>query len=272
MTPNDTDSILTFIIPVRHPDNSRNWSCLKSNLSQTIKSIAGQDSNLWKAVIVANEGADLPAVPQGVEIKWVTFSPNRLHEQGSADDEQFFDAFRIDKGRRVLAGMLHARPRGHVMIVDDDDFVSCRLATFVAKNRECPGWHLAAGWVWRESGKIAYLSPNFNKLCGTSHIIRADLYKLPQALDEAPDVYVRRMLGSHRFIEDYLSDAGSPLRPLPFPGAVYRVGHPGSFIRSKGILRQFFINRNSLKSPLDVIRDLSCIHVVTGAFRKEFFG
>ena len=50
--------MLTFIIPVRHQDNARDWTLLKANLSQTAASIAGQTHPGWRALVVANEGAN----------------------------------------------------------------------------------------------------------------------------------------------------------------------------------------------------------------------
>ncbi len=121
---------ITFIIPIRHQLNAKNWSELRANLTQTVKSIANQDFDGWRAIIVANHGADLPPLPPGFTVERVDFPPNRLHEQGNADKQSFYDAFRIDKGRRVLAGMLRAKPSDYFMIVDDDDFVSNRLSRF----------------------------------------------------------------------------------------------------------------------------------------------
>ena len=113
---------LTFLIPVRHPNNSPDWSRLKANLEQTIASIAGQTHHDWRAVIIANAGSDLPALPAQVEVEWVDFSPNVLHDKGTASRDEVLDAFRMDKGRRVLKGMLRARDSRFFMIVDDDDF------------------------------------------------------------------------------------------------------------------------------------------------------
>ena len=42
------------------------------------------------------------------------------------------------------------------------------------------------------------------------------------------DKKVKDMLGSHRRIRDILKSKGVPLQPLPFRGAVYRVGNAGS--------------------------------------------
>jgi hypothetical protein len=226
----------------------------------------------WKAVIVANYGADLPELPDGFEVKRVDFPPNPLYLQGTADKESFYEAVRIDKGRRILAGMLHAGQMGHVMIVDDDDFVSRRLTSFVARSPDANGWYIRDGYIWSDGGKFLYRYTDFSRLCGTSHIIRSDLYKLPLTFEEAEDAYIRRMLGSHIFIHDHLDTEGTPLASLPFPGAVYRTGHPGAHSRSSGIMSQFFFHRWLLKRPLELIRRFSRLRFKNRAVEKEFFG
>src|SRR3990170_8446327 len=90
--------LVTFIIPVRHQDNARDWSALKANLAQTVASIANQTHGDWRGIIVANEGADLPDLPERVGVERVNFPPNDMHELGKASVEDFRDAFRADKG------------------------------------------------------------------------------------------------------------------------------------------------------------------------------
>ncbi len=265
-------NILTFVIPVRHQDNARDWPRLKDNLSQTIKSISNQDSEGWKAVIVANHGADLPGMPAEFSVKRVDFPPNKLHVQGSASVEAFRDAVRSDKGRRILAGMLHAGPMGHVMVVDDDDFISRRLTSFVARHRDENGWYIRDGYIWSNNGRLLYRYSNFSHLCGTSHIVRSDLYGIPNSLETADDDYFRRALGSHVFIQGDLEAKGTPLQPLPFPGAVYRTGHGESHSRSNSILRQYFIKKSLLGRPAEFLRRLACLKVKSDKMEREFFG
>ena len=263
---------LTFIIPVRHQENSKDWSRLRSNLEQTIRSIAAQDCDAWRAIIVANHGADLPEVPAGFSVARVDFPPNRMHEQGDATKEEFFKAFRRDKGRRVLAGLLHAGELSHVMIVDDDDFVSRRLASFVSQNGSANGWFLREGYVWSDGGRLLYLFSDFSRLCGTSHIVRADLYQIPKHFDDAQEDFIQEMLGSHIFLHDRLDRSGTPLAPLPFVGAVYRIGHPGAHSRSKGIIGQFFIKKALLKRPHELIKRIFRVKSLNADVTQEFFG
>lgn len=263
--------LLTFIIPVRHQDNARDWNLLKTNLSQTIASIANQDHDGWQAIIVANEGADLPPLPDKFQVEPVTFPPNQLHERGDTSLEVFHDAFRLDKGRRVLRGMLRSRQSRFFMLVDDDDFVSTRIAGFVAKHTDSNGWRVDQGYIW-DGGHVLFRTNSFNHLCGTSLIVRADLYQLPERFEDASHEWMKTMLGSHRRIGEILAEAGTPLSPLPFPGAIYRVGHPGSHSRMPGVFEKYFWNREALRHPLATIKNLFRLKPFDHRLRQEFLG
>jgi hypothetical protein len=263
---------LTFIVPVRHQDNAKDWSRLKANLTQTLASISNQTSGSWKAIVVANEGADLPALPKNVEALRVTFPPNTLHEKGNATQEEFYEAFRMDKGRRVLAAMLAAESTSHFMIVDDDDLVSGRLAEFVARNPLSNGWVVKQGYVWTDQGSMLFAHPNVNSLCGSTLIVRAALYGLPATASGWPDERIAKLLGSHRQIADHLSQAGTPLEALPFPGTIYRIGHAGNHSGKGGIADEFFWNRRYLRRPWSLGKNLLMLRPITRETRQEFFG
>lgn len=266
--------MLTFVIPVRHPANSKNWPQLKRLLEQTAVAISRQDSDQWRAVVVANTGADLPPLPARFEVKRVDFPPNPKHELGKdeAEKEAVYDAFRFDKGRRVLAGMLHLRDSDYFMIVDDDDFVSCKLARFVADHGGASGWYIQNGYVWTDGGRGLFVHPNFHKYCGTSHIVRADLMELPQTFEQAEPTYIKQMLGSHLFLERHLHESGNPLSPLPFVGAVYRIGHPGAHSKSASLWRTFVFQKSFAKRPWVILRNVLRMRVVTPRLRREYFG
>jgi hypothetical protein len=265
-------NILTFVIPVRHQDSVKNWQRIKKHLSETITSIASQDQDGWKGVIVANHGAELPDLPQGFEVKRVDFPPNQIPEVGSVPNEVIYEATRIDKGRRILAGMLHAGEMGHVMIVDNDDFVSRQLTSFVAARPQSNGWYFRDGYVWGDGGKILFLFPDFSHLCGTSHIVRADLYQLPSSFEVADETYIKRMLGSHLFLHDHLNATGNPLEPLPFTGAIYRTNHPESNSHSGGTLTKYFFRKQMLTNPTVLYSRVRRLHLKTRRIEREFMG
>lgn len=264
--------MMTFIIPVRHPANSSNWGRLKRNLTETVRSIAAQTHSDWRAIIVANEGSDLPPLPSRFDIEWVTFAPNDRHAISSGTREEVLDAFRFDKGRRVLRGMLRARNSRFFMIVDDDDLVSRHIVAHAAEHPDANGWTVDSGYVWNDGGILLYRHSQLHHICGTSLIIRATLYKLPKTFAEATPEYVKTMLGGHRCIAALFVEKGTPLSPLPFIGAIYRVGHTGSHSQSRGVLFQFVFTLATLLRPHDLMRNLTRLRLVDRSVRGEFFG
>jgi len=265
-------TLVTFVIPVRHQANSKDWIKLKANLTQTIASIASQTDPNWRAVIVANEGADLPNVPNGFNVVRVDFPPNEMYEQQGNDKEIFYDAVRLDKGRRVLKGMLHVRDTAFYMTVDDDDFVSNSLVSYVAQNKNANGWKINDGYVWGDGGKLLYIHHDFANFCGTSLIISSDLYTLPDSFENASDEYIKTMLGSHVKISKILADKGTPLSSLPFLGAVYRIGHAGAHSKSPSLIKKYFFNKYLMIRPHKLLRNLLNLRYVGKTFKQQYFG
>ncbi len=263
---------LTFVIPVRHQENARDWPALKGRLAETLCSIASQTSGNWRAYVVANHGADLPPLPPRISAVWVDFPPNDMHELGKAGHDAFYDAFRWDKGRRVLSGMLAAGDTRFLMIVDDDDFVSNQLVGFVKQHPDANGWKIDRGYVWSEGGGLMLEHNNFHYLCGSSLIVRRDVYGLPPSLEAADVDWVKDWLGSHIRIGDMLENAGKPLAMLPFRGAVYRVGHAGSHSRASGILDDYVFNASLLARPRELLRNIRNLRRLTPKLRRAFFG
>ena len=263
---------VTFIIPVRHQDNAADWPNLKSNLAQTLASIAAQSDKDWRCLIVANEGADLPPLPAQVEVVWVQFPPNRLHDLKSQPREQALDAFRFDKGRRVLSGMLAAGDSAYFMIVDDDDFVSRRIVAQARAHDGSRGWTITRGYVWNDGGSLLLQHDDFNHICGTSLIVRSDLYKLPATFEDASEDFIKEMLGSHYAVADRLERAGTPLEPLPFRGAVYRVANPGSHSQTPDLMRRYVMTSSNIRRPWRLAGALSRLRPRTARLKREFFG
>jgi glycosyltransferase involved in cell wall biosynthesis len=263
---------LGFIIPVRHQDNSSDWNSLIENLKQTMDSINNQSDPDWKCVIVANEGARLPELPPKFEVKRVDFPPNEFHERGTVDLETFRDVFRLDKGKRVLEGMKHAKDSRYFMIVDDDDLVHRDLVEFAKNNSDKNGWFIKRGLVWNSGGNLLMLHNNFHRFCGTSHIVRSDLIDLEINQKDNNHEYIKRILGSHMSIEQELSASGNMIDPLPFHGAIYRVGHSNAHSKSPRIFRTFIANKNTLKSPKTLIKSIIKLRLLTRKIKDIYFG
>lgn len=262
--------LLTFVIPVRHPDNAQDWSALCERLSQTIASISAQTHDEWRCVIVANDGAKLPYLPEKFSVERVSFPPNPAYDLRKDNREAAYDAVRLDKGRRILAGMLAARDSDYFMIVDDDDFISARLVDYVAKHRGGYGWKIHQGFIWGEGGRLMMGYDYFYHFCGTSMIIRSDLFGLPERFEDCPEEFLKVMLGSHKRIMGILEERGTPLERLPFRGAIYRIGHRGAHSKSAGVLMGHIFCWDSLIKPRKMARNLLRLCTVNDAVRAEF--
>lgn len=217
--------MLGFVTSLRHPLNSSNYARVEELLHATLASWTRQDHAGWLGVVVGNRqpGGELP---DGVEFVQVDFEPPSV-VQGPRTG---IPAVLRDKGTKLAVGLNAARARGasHIMFVDADDFVSKHLASFVAAHQGEPGWTITHGWRYNsERRAIREHAGDFHLQCGSSHIVRADLYPDPvlPTRPTQPDLYnaygdrLERWIGSHMFIHEDL-----PLAALPFHGALYQVG------------------------------------------------
>lgn len=265
--------MLTFVTPVRHHATATNWRAVRARMAVTLRSLRAQDDGRWNAVVVANAGADLPHDLTRCDVVRVDFPPNTLDRNGPP--EALWHAIRADKGRRVLAGLLHARAtgmlRGHVMVVDYDDVVSRRLAGFVAAHPKAHGWYVNAGYTFSGTRLLVSYPREFFELCGTSHIVRADLLNLPAGPADASEAYISRTLGSHKFIKRDLDEQGTPLAPLPFAGAIYRMGHGDAASGSSSMVR-YSLRKESVGRPLALARQLAKFRYMGPRLAREFFG
>ena len=191
----------------------------------------------------------------------VDLPANPRHDDIS-DRELFYEHVQLDKGRRLLAGMLAAGPTGYFMLVDDDDFVHRDIAGFVEDNFGGNGWVLRSGYVWNDGGRLLFLHPKFSMTCGTSHIARSDLYRLPGSARRrrrrVPPVDARQPQ-AHR---EAAGGTRHTAFELPFPGAVYRVGHSGSHSRSTAILPTYVLKRSVLADPWRLARALGRLRLL----------
>ena len=264
--------MLTFVIPVRHHESVDDWPAVVDRMAETLRSVASQSVEDWECVVVANRGTPLPPMPRGCRVVEVGTPHAPLPTvTGAADQHARDEAVRSDKGHRILAGLLEARPTGHVMVVDYDDLVHHHLAELSAALPDRNGWFADQGYCY--DGHLLYKVPSgFNTLCGTSLIVRADLLRLPRDAVSVDEAWVRRWLGSHMFLREDLAAAGTPLAPLPFPGAIYRVGHQGSTSGTSTSIRRWFFRRRLVLTPHVLIARLLNLRRVAPAVRAIYFG
>jgi len=260
---------LVFIVPVRHQLSVRDWESARRNLAETLASISQQTTRNWECVVVANRGADLPPMPPGCVARFVDFPLNALPDR-ERDREAFYEAVRLDKGLRVFEAFKDLAPDQYVMIVDFDDFVSRRIAAHVAGRDSRSGWLVERGYV-HSGSSYCFERDGFHRLCGTSLIIRADKIGTLRTADGAIDEReVRRRLGSHILFKDELQASAEPLAPLPFPGAVYRVGNPDSTSGARALFKAMTPLGMARREPGRFLAGLLKYRRVTRELAEEF--
>jgi hypothetical protein len=237
--------LIAFVTSLRHPLNSDDYPRVEALLQDTLRSLTAQDHPDFAVFVVGNKVPGFP-MPDKAHFVTVDFPPPIL-TRGPRTPR---DVFVWDKGTKIGVGLLAARAVApdHVMIVDADDFVHRGLAGFVAQHPAAPGWVITNGYVYSRARQTFQRQRRFNRVCGTSHVVRYDAYAVPDRLDaqasqaQVADGYGERLhhvLGAHHDAVTWFSDNGMPLARLPFRGAVYQVdtgeNHSGYSLRGASV-------------------------------------
>lgn len=264
--------IINFIIPIRHQDSADNWQALVNNLQQLINSIKNQTSPNWHCTIICNTGADIPSFDdQKITVLNVDFPVNKLYEINTDDLESHYEAIRADKGKRILTGLINNNCE-FVMFVDDDDLLHHKIVEYVEHNIDENGWYFDDGFIWREGSLSVVKRSGFNHICGTSHIVKANLLTVNSTFEANNLSYIKTMFGSHIHLSNELKKQGKPLKKLPFIGAIYRIGHTDAHSKSTGIYQLFIKHKPRLVQVRELLLLLLNYRVLNNKRRKQYFG
>jgi hypothetical protein len=211
--------MLAMVTSLRHPHNSNDYRRVERLLYESVTSWLRQTDDRFVIIVVGNQEPWLPPDSR-VSFVPVAFPP----PSPIATPRTGIPSVLRDKGTKLAIGLAEARNQGaqHILFIDADDFVSRRIAAHVAANPDAIGWSVR--FPWRVSVERRAIHPHDG---GTFSIVRTDLYPDPQLPLDAtqPELYdgygekLERWLGSHLHVGE---DLGLP--PLPFDGALYRVG------------------------------------------------
>jgi hypothetical protein len=211
--------MLLFVVPVKSPKLSRDWTLACRLFERCLRSICAQTSGDFRVVVVCSQKPTTTFEDPRVEYLEVDFPvpERRRPDEVSTTGYDYGLSGEIarknaDKARKLRTGFDHGaryQPT-HCMGVDADDCVSQRLAAFVQKHPQAPGWFFRKGYIYPEGRRFMYLNrKNFNQTCGSSVVFRQDLRAL---VFENPEFYA------------HCTDR-PPFVPLPFPGAIYSIAN-----------------------------------------------
>lgn len=249
--------MLAFIIPLKSPKVSTSWEAISKLFERSIRSVCNQNSSNFQAIVVCNEKPQIQFSHPHITYIEVDF-PLPRSDLESKD---------FDRERKVLRGLNYARQLGasHVMIVDADDCVSKHLAEFVSDRLQENGWLIRRGYWYKDGSKyIKIMRKGFDRYCGTSTIIKTDLYNLPEQFTEEELTWHIYKYYRHREIKNTLEKRGKILDTLPFAGAVY-IKHGENLLYGQAQTPKI-----SIKSRILRLKAFLDYRILTPAIREEF--
>lgn len=249
--------MLLFVIPVKSPLVSQSWNRLSKLFERCIKSVCNQTSPDFRVIVICNEKPNTQFYHPHIQYIQVDFPPPNLDSVSYRQAGGTGDA---DKAQKILTGLAHAEKfqPSYIMVVDADDCVSKYLTEFVNHNSQCDGWYLQKGYVYEEGSIFIYLNhKNFNQSCGTSVIIKYNLYNL---------LFLNKNYYDHNI---HVLQNGITLKTLPFIGATYSIKNEENMFmqmnKTKQLSKQegkllFFIRKAIKYRPL----------ILTQSIRNDF--
>jgi hypothetical protein len=210
--------MIVFLIPLKSKQVSQDWKHVSTLFERCVRSIVNQTSENFRVVIVCHERPEIQITHPSIHYVEVDFPPPKLDSEYAIS----FGLMEKDKNQKMWLGLNYADRLNpsHVMFVDADDCVSCRIADFVSHNPDNDGWFIDSGYVYKDgSDRIFYKKKNFHLMNGTSAIIKYALVKN----ESMNSIDVDWSTSFHQHVVNVMEQKKNPLLPLPFPGAVYIV-------------------------------------------------
>ncbi len=207
--------MLLFVVPLQSPEASKDWGHVSRLAVRSIASLCAQEHPDFHVILVCSE----PPVGLKEHPKVTVIAVDRASFPPPAADRT---SRMIDKFRKFQRALIEARKYtpAHILFCDADDCVSRHLAGLCAEHPDARGWYFKKGYVWDEGTAFAFALDDFDQLCGTSVIVRCETNELLDNMEE-PHGNCFYLSHGHPILRDSMAERGTPLKPLPFPGAVY---------------------------------------------------
>lgn len=212
--------MITFGVPLRSAASSNDWRTVVALFNRTLGSLYAQTSLEWRVVVACHEVPPLCIdVDERLEFLQVDSPiPIKYEEQ------------MLDKGYKVhaIAKRMRELGGGYGMIVDSDDLVSNRIASYCEEHPGRAGFVSDWGYLYKEGSSRLRRMKSPWLMCGSCAIVNWSLDDLPDAMpgdfynqhDDQGAFIIRQ---SHGCIPGILESRGRKLESLPFPSTVYVV-------------------------------------------------
>lgn len=254
---------LSFIVPIKSKKVTSDWVQFNKLINRTLNSICSQTDESFKVFVVCHELPEIELQSDKIQFELVDFEPPKLGK----DEKHNISLKETDKAKKVLLGIKCAikYESDYIMVVDSDDCISSRIASFVNKNSDTRpnGWYLDSGYYYNEGKRyLIKKKASFYGNCGSCLILRSDLAHL-WVIDE-PFLYY-----DHQKIE---KDNFKLLR-LPFFGAIYSMAngenHYKSWENVKKIAKKYLLFDNGKFRPYAKLKRYS-IKFLNNKTRRKY--
>lgn len=234
--------MLVFVVPLKSQEKSTSWENVCQLFERTARSICNQTCSDFQVIVVCNQR------PQ------INFSHSHIHYLEvdfpyPSNQPTYVTRADTDKGRKILYGLMAAKEfsPSHIMTVDADDCVSKNLAQFVQKKLSANGWYINQGYKYLNNDSVIYLKPwNFYRSSGSCNLLRYDLIDLPENPEYNRGYGYYKFYIDHQKVKDVMAQRKHPIKPLPFPGAVYIIGTNENISQNEQKLQFNILTRRKL--------------------------
>jgi hypothetical protein len=259
--------VLGFVIPVKSPRVATSWIEVCKLFERCLRSVCNQKTPNFRVVVVCNE---IPSV------QFKHNNVNFLQADLEIPENDYASKIR-DREKKVVIGLMYLKRYNpsHVMCVDADDCISNRIARYVEDFGTGNGWFIDSGYEYEEGANFVICRKSgFFRICGTCNIINYKLLHLPHESDKYANITDKdydRFIGGHGLARADLENRGTPLEPLPFPGAIYIRDKIGESVTMQEPALEKFM-RNPRENFRHVKKMMSFLNrqVITEDIRDEF--
>ncbi len=178
---------LGIVIPLKSKLASRNWSVTSACLEQTVKCIERQTSSNWEAIVVGHDKPDLFELPS-LKTRFSTIetpSPIPPADGHRKVTGQWIRDRSVDRNRKIIRGMQLLRGEGidYWYYLDADDLLHREFVERLFSMDLQSGAVLYEGYLWYSRIQRIIPYANMPIICGSTVILRAGDFEIPNSLD-----------------------------------------------------------------------------------------
>ncbi|MFD1342479.1 glycosyltransferase family A protein [Litorisediminicola beolgyonensis] len=248
--PSDTPEVV-FVIPLISKARAHDWARVCRTLADTLASLRAQTSPAWRALVCCQDR------PEGIAFDdTVSFLPFERPDEVSPETVTKFDNH-AKKTQMILHLAKTHGGDGYLFQLDADDMLHPELVAHMVGDNNGAGYLIPKGYMMHaETRALAYLGPKrlrypfanrFDRECGSSSAIRFDFRDGDACLEPI------RKRGKHKEIADHMAAYGFEMTEVPFPAALYVIGHGENMRQRRGKMgaKERYLRRNRLSKGDD---------------------